>query len=58
MASIIMRCPESTRVVPVGVTTDPSSFQTLPCRLAKMRCPACNRVHWWSKNSTWLAGDL
>lgn len=49
MGTILIRCPTTNELVPVGIDTDKDSFKSLPDVPAKLRCPLCGKDHSWSK---------
>jgi hypothetical protein len=57
MAIVMISCPNTGRDVPTGIETDPSSFENFGAT-ARIQCPACGRIHAWSKTNAWLAGSL
>ncbi len=58
MAVIMIRCPETGHGVSTGIEV--LTTEQLPVVTSRMTCPACGRVHEWTKKSAWLAngGDL
>lgn len=55
MGAIMIRCPTTNQLVPVGIDTDKDSFQSLPdVRATPIRCPACGQEHAWSKKDALL----
>jgi hypothetical protein len=53
MGMIMIRCPVSGRDVSTGIET--SGVDELPSVNATMLCPACGRMHGWTKHDAWLA---
>jgi len=50
MGAIMIRCPTTKQLVPVGIDTDKDSFNSLPDVVATpIRCPLCGQDHTWSK---------
>jgi hypothetical protein len=50
MGAILIRCPTTNQLVPVGIDTDKESFASLPDVPARpVRCPLCGEQHPWSK---------
>jgi hypothetical protein len=50
MGAIMIRCPTTNELVPVGIDTDKDSFASLPNVAASpLRCPLCGQEHAWSK---------
>lgn len=55
MGAIMIRCPVTDELVPVGIDTDRDTFQTLPnVQAAPIQCPACGGRHTWSKKDAFL----
>jgi hypothetical protein len=49
MGAIMIRCPTTSQLVPVGIDTDTDSFNGLPNVAATpVRCPSCGQEHAWS----------
>jgi len=53
MGIIMINCPATGRDVSTGIET--TDIEGLPAVTAKMVCPACGRVHDWTKADAWLA---
>jgi hypothetical protein len=53
MAMIMIRCPATGRGVSTGIEV--CATDQLPVVTATTRCPACGRLHQWTKNEAWLA---
>jgi hypothetical protein len=53
VAIIMIRCPATGRGVSTGIEV--VSTDQLPIVTAQMVCPACGRVHEWTKKTAWLA---
>ena len=50
MGAIMIRCPATNQLIPVGINTDKDSFEMLPNDEATaIRCPLCGQDHPWSK---------
>jgi hypothetical protein len=55
MGAIMIRCPATNELVPVGIDTDKDSFQGLPeVAASPLHCPACGGQHAWSKKDAVL----
>jgi hypothetical protein len=50
---LMIKCPATGRGVSTGIEV--LSTERLPVVTAPMLCPACGRVHHWTKNDAWLA---
>ena len=55
MGAIMIRCPKTDQLIPVGIDTDKDSFLGLPEIPAQpVHCPACGGRHAWSKKDAVL----
>lgn len=55
MGAILIRCPTTNELVPVGIDTDKESFASLPdVEATPIRCPVCGEKHPWSKSDAVL----
>jgi hypothetical protein len=55
MGAIMIRCPTTKQLIPVGIDTDRDSFQGLPdVQATPVHCPACGGLHAWSKKDAIL----
>ncbi len=55
MGAIMIRCPATDQLVPVGIDTDKDSFNSLPNVTATpVHCPLCGGEHAWSKEDAIL----
>lgn len=55
MGAIMIRCPATDQLIPVGIDTDKDTFQALPnVEATPVRCPACGGEHSWSKKDAVL----
>ena len=52
MGIIMINCPATGRDVSTGIES--IGIEELPAVTAKMVCPACGRVHDWTKADAWL----
>jgi hypothetical protein len=53
MGMIMIQCPSTGRDVSTGI--EMLAVDQLPTVKAEIACPACGRVHAWTKNEAWLA---
>jgi uncharacterized protein YbaR (Trm112 family) len=53
MGIVMISCPMTHRAVSTGI--EMVAVDQLPAVTATMTCPACGRVHEWSKSDAWLA---
>jgi hypothetical protein len=56
MADILITCPIFGKAVPTGVTTEIIVLETLDFPLT-MQCPACRKIHRWTKSDAWVERD-
>jgi hypothetical protein len=55
MGAIMIRCPKTDELIPVGIDTDRDTFAVLPdVMVTPVRCPACGGEHAWSKKDAVL----
>jgi hypothetical protein len=54
MGVLMIQCPSTGREVSTGI--EMLDVEQLPAVKATTRCPACGRVHEWTKHDAWL-GD-
>ena len=52
MGIIMINCPATGRGVSTGIET--IGIEDLPLVTAKIMCPACGRMHDWTKADAWL----
>lgn len=59
MGAILIRCPATDQLLPVGIDTDRESFDSLPNVEARaVRCPYCGQDHAWSREDAVLSTTL
>lgn len=56
MPLIMIECPETKKPVPIGVSTDPSTFAAAELGNNYVRCFRCRQLHFWTKEDAWLKG--
>ena len=55
MGAIMIRCPTTQQLVPVGIDTDRESFDSLPnVHAHPVVCPHCGKRHSWSREDAIL----
>jgi hypothetical protein len=55
MGAIMIRCPATNELIPVGIDADRDTFGGLPdVKAAPVDCPACGGKHSWSKKDAIL----
>jgi hypothetical protein len=55
MGIIMIKCPATGRGISTGIEV--WATDQLPIVTASTVCPACGRVHQWTKNEAWLANE-
>ena len=55
VSDIVIRCPQTKRPVPTGLTTDMIVLETLPNVGVPLPCRACGQIHRWTPNDAWAA---
>jgi hypothetical protein len=53
MGVLMIHCPSTGREVSTGIET--LDVDQLPAVKATVECPACGRIHNWTKHDAWLA---
>jgi hypothetical protein len=53
MGVVMIQCPSTGRQVSTGI--EMIDVEQLPAVKATTVCPACGRVHEWTKHDAWLA---
>jgi hypothetical protein len=54
MSEIVIRCPNTRRVVPTGLTTEQIKLTSLSGLKLRVLCPACSKTHTWGQREAWL----
>jgi hypothetical protein len=55
MGAILIRCPTTQELIPVGINIDKESFDQLPNVAAHpVVCPLCGKPHAWSREDAIL----
>jgi len=47
MGAVMVRCPQTGRDIPTGLTSDRKSFEAMPVFFARVHCPICRTEHEW-----------
>ncbi len=53
MGVVMIKCPAVRRDVSTGI--EMCDLGDLPLVVATMSCPACGRIHEWTRDDAWLA---
>jgi hypothetical protein len=51
---VMVKCPQTARAIPTGITIDRESFQRSPVFFRRTRCPICNTEHAWFAQEAWV----
>ena len=54
MGTVMVRCPQTGRDIPTGLTTDRKSFEAMPVFFARVYCPICRTEHEWFAKAAWV----
>lgn len=54
MGTIVIRCPKTGKVVPVGFEAVREMFHASENALSATHCPACGEIHRWQKRDAWV----
>jgi hypothetical protein len=54
MGMVMIKCPQTGRAIPTGITIDRESFQRSPVFFRRTRCPICNTEHAWFAREAWV----
>lgn len=54
MGMVTILCPITKRPVPTGLVMTPAEFERATLEGNVLRCPACGRIHAWTKKQARL----
>jgi hypothetical protein len=54
MGMIMIRCPQTGRVVPTGIEADRERFRSSTVFFARTLCSVCNTNHEWFAKEAWV----
>jgi endogenous inhibitor of DNA gyrase (YacG/DUF329 family) len=54
---IIIKCPNTGKLVYTGFAMDPAIFEASPVEENPIECPVCKQTHRWSKKDAFLERD-
>jgi hypothetical protein len=57
MPDILIKCRETGRAVPTGLSTEKVDFGSLNGIQFSMVCPACGKIHRWKHRDAWVESD-
>lgn len=49
MGMVSITCPNTGQIVPTGIHMNEAEFSAATLGRNELRCPACGRIHTWSK---------
>jgi hypothetical protein len=54
MGMVMIRCPNSGRVISTGRYVDAAAFRSSPVFFSRTYCPLCHLVHEWFAKDAWV----
>ncbi|MFL6796878.1 MAG: hypothetical protein ACJ8F3_05650 [Xanthobacteraceae bacterium] len=54
MGALMVRCPQTGRVIATGMRADRKTFAAMPVFFARVRCPICLAEHEWFAKEAWI----
>jgi len=54
MPEIMIRCPNTRRIVSTGLTTEKIKLSSLSNLTLRVLCPACLKNHKWGQKEAWI----
>jgi hypothetical protein len=54
MGVVMIKCPDTGREIPTGMTADRASFAATPVFFARSYCPICRAEHEWFAQQAWV----
>ncbi len=54
MGAVMVRCPQTGRDIPTGMTADRESFRATPVFFGQVFCPICRTEHEWFAKEAWV----
>ena len=54
MGTVVVRCPTTGRVIPVGFAGAGDTFHAGGNAMATVLCLACGEIHRWQKKDAWV----
>jgi hypothetical protein len=54
MGTVVIRCPVTGKVVPVGFEAVRDTFHASENAMATIRCRSCGQLHRWEKRDVWV----
>ena len=54
MGMIMIKCPQTGRAIPTGITIDRERFQRSPVFFRRTCCPICNTELAWFAREAWV----
>jgi hypothetical protein len=54
MGMVMVKCPQTGRAIPTGITIDRESFRRRPVFYSRTHCPSCRIDHAWFAQDAWV----
>ena len=54
MGMVMIKCPQTGRAIPTGITIDRERFRCSPVFFSRTRCPVCHADHAWFAREAWV----
>jgi endogenous inhibitor of DNA gyrase (YacG/DUF329 family) len=54
LGTVVIKCPNTKKVVPVGFASVHDPFRTGEYAMATVLCLACGEIHHWQKKDAWV----
>lgn len=54
MSAVMINCPETGAPLHTGMHAHWVDFNRMPDIAREITCPACRRIHTWSRSQAWL----
>lgn len=54
MGTVVIRCPNTGKLVPVGFEATRDAFHAAENAMSTIRCSACGELHRWQKRDAWV----
>ena len=54
MGMVMIKCPQTGRAIPTGITIDRERFRCSTIFFSRTRCPVCHADHAWFAREAWV----
>ena len=54
MGVVMVKCPDTGRIISTGMVADRQSFNAMPVFFARVHCPICKKQHEWFARQAWV----